>query len=150
MVVSTWIDTGIPKIWDFIDTLPDNELTQYMRWKKGSQWPYKDTHGDGDAHPVLAFLLPTAGQLFHRHNKNQIRLLGSLESFMGIPRANSINSNAFLADMKVRVDSGSDDIFITGYNQSEADRAWKNAFTTVFSGNTTVAKPSIGPGNGET
>ena len=146
IVVSTWIDAGIPKIWDFIDTLPDNELTQYMRWKKGPQWPYPDTHGDGDAHPVLAFLLPTQGNYFTGTTRISFHYWGRWNSSWGKPGPNSINWNAYLADMKVRVDSSSDDIFITGYNQSVADSAWENPFTTALSGNTTVAKPSIGPG----
>jgi hypothetical protein len=147
MVVSTWIDTGIPKIWHIIDTLPDNELTQYMRWKKGPQWPYKDTQGDGDAHPVLAFLLPTQGHYFTGTTRISFDYWAPWNSSWGHHGPNSINSNAFLADMKVRVDSGSDDIFITGYNQPEADSAWKDAFTTAFSGKTTVAKPSVGLGS---
>lgn len=147
MVVSTWIDTGIPKIWHIIDTLPDNELTQYMRWKKGPQWPYKDTQGDGDAHPVLAFLLATQGNYFTGTTRISFDYWAPWNPSWGHHGPNSINSNAFLADMKVRVDSGSDDIFITGYNQPEADSAWKDAFTTAFSGKTTVAKPSVGLGS---
>jgi len=118
---------GLPMIWDFIDTLPDNELTRYMRAKKGPQWPYADLHGDGDAGVVLAFLRPRQGDYFNQTTGIAFDHWGSWPAGWGKPGPQSQNWNCYLAELKVRVDPTSDNLMISGYDQSVADSEWKKA-----------------------
>jgi len=133
MVIAGGILDGCPKIWDFIDTLPDNELTQYMRWKKGPQWPYPDLHADGDAMCVLAFILPTQGDYFTGTTRVSFDDWSEWKSEWGHPGPKSINLNAYMKDMKIKTNANSEIFFITGYNQSVAEKVWEDAFSTVFS-----------------
>lgn len=131
MAVTTNIGhTGLPIIWDFIETLPDCQLKRYMQWKKGEPWPYPDLHGDGDAWPVLAFLRPRQGQYF----TGAMRMVpdgwapwhGEKHGFR------SLNWNAHLACLRLkRADKGA--ICLTGYDQAEAERIWREEFTKAFS-----------------
>jgi len=133
MVIAGGILDGCPKIWDFVETLPDNELTQYMRGKKGPQWPYPDLHADGDAMCVLAFLLPNKGGYFTGTTRVSFDHWSDWKSEWGHPGPKSINWDAYLKDMKIKNDANSEVFFITGYNQSVAVKVWENAFIKAFS-----------------
>jgi hypothetical protein len=81
---------------------------------------------------VLA-LLPIQGNYFTGTTKISFDHLGDWQTVWGHYGPQSVNWNAYLMDMKIKVIANSDDIFITGYNQSIADKVWENVFTTAFS-----------------
>jgi hypothetical protein len=56
-------DHNQPNFWALIDTLPNNEIGQYMKETKAG-WPYEPYHGVGDEMAVLALLNPTQGNYF--------------------------------------------------------------------------------------
>jgi hypothetical protein len=130
MVVTTNIGhTGLPMIWDFIETLPDCELKRYMQWKKGYQWPYADLHGDGDAWPVLAFLLPNQGEYFTGTVRMGLNGWGAWHGEK--PGFRSLNLNAHQACLKLKADQAGA-VCITGYNQTVAERVWQEALKAAF------------------
>jgi hypothetical protein len=56
-------DHNQPNFWALIDTLPNNEIGQYMKETKAG-WPYEPYHGVGDEMAVLALLNPTQSNYF--------------------------------------------------------------------------------------
>lgn len=130
IIDSTHDALPIPEF-DFIRSLPANELTAYMRSKfegNPSPWPYADLHGDGDASPVLTFMLPMQGVYF-----NKVAHV-AFERFAPFSYTDPLNDNAYRADLIIAPDPSSDDVFLSKFSQSMAVRTWERAMVEGIPG----------------
>ena len=128
MVVVSCEPGGSPQVWDFISALPDNELTRYMKWKQGPQWPYPDSHTDGDADAVLPLLLPKRGEFCNTATRMRF------DGWKPWP-ANwnaRFNTDAYRADAQIRPDPAGKVIYISGFSQTAGDELWKKAMAKAF------------------